>query len=73
MENYIHRSTLLKAVKIIKQWHDMNDRNAPEEIFKIYYERSPEMESIRLALGPYDEMKNEVISATSVPVSKKGR
>lgn len=35
---------MLKAVSIIKQWHG-------EEVFDIYYERSPEMEPVRKILG----------------------
>lgn len=67
----IHRYTLIKAAKIIKQWHDFSFREQmgddPDPLaFRIYYEHSPEMKSIREALGPYDEIKDEVISATSI-------
>ena len=36
--------TLMKAVAIIKQWHG-------DEVFEIYYEKSPEMAPIRKILG----------------------
>lgn len=65
--NNIPREVLLRAVKLIKQWHDfpLPAETAPERVFKIYYEHAPEMKSIREVLGSYDEIKDEVISATS--------
>lgn len=71
MSNQVSRSALLKAVKIIRTWHDMNDPNPDPEIFKIYYERSPEMEMIRNELGSYDKMKHEVITATSKSIKNQ--
>lgn len=68
MAQEISRHVLLKAVKIIKQWHDMPGRNADPKMFKIYYELSPEMKMIRESLGAYDDIKDEVIEATSVTV-----
>lgn len=68
MENEVPRSVLLKAVKIIRQWHDMGMKD--DSAFKIYYEMAPEMKSIRETLGPYDKMKNEVISATSITANE---
>jgi hypothetical protein len=63
------RSDLLKAVKIIKQWHDMPEKNPDPMMFKIYYNQSPEMKPIREVLGTYDEMKDEVIEATSISIN----
>jgi len=73
MKNQPSRSDLLRAVKIINQWHDITDPDPDPEIFKIYYEKSPEMKTIRAVLGPYDEMKDEVIEATSISVSNKNK
>ena len=67
MTNQVPREVLLKVVKLIKQWHDMDDTN--QKTFKIYYDNAPEMKIIRNTLGAYDDMKNEVISATSETVS----
>lgn len=68
MDNTIPRNVLLKAVKIIKQWHDMPATNPDPMMFKIYYTNAPEMKSIREALGPYDQIKDEVIECTSISV-----
>jgi hypothetical protein len=65
MRNHVSRSLLLRSVKLIKQWHDMHDPNPDPMVFRTYYEHAPEMKEIREALGPYDEMKDEVIEATS--------
>lgn len=43
----------------------MPRRNADPLMFKIYYEMAPEMKMIRDTLGSYDEIKDEVIEATS--------
>lgn len=64
----VPRNVLLKAVKLIKQWHDMPAKNPDPMMFKIYYEKAPEMGMIRDTLGSYDSIKNEVISATSEAV-----
>lgn len=69
------RGDLIKAVQIIKQWHDMDasnygKRSADPLMFKIYYDKSPEMKFIRDVLGSYDEMKDEVIEANSIIVNK---
>lgn len=71
MTDTIQRNVLLKAVKIIKQWHDMPAKNPDPMMFKIYYNQAPEMKLIREALGPYDEIKDEVIEATSNPIDGK--
>lgn len=68
MENQVSRSTLLRAVKLIKQWHDMLDKSPDDSVFNIYYEHSPEMKEIRDTLGDYDLMRDEVIEATAIPV-----
>ena len=71
MTKPIPREVLLKAVKIIKQWHDwycMPVHKPDPMMFKIYYEQAPEMKIIREALGTYDEIKDEVINATSESV-----
>ena len=66
--NQISRSILLRAVKLIKQWHDMPEQNPDPMIFKIYYDKAPEMKIIRDTLGTYDEIKDEVIESTSISV-----
>lgn len=68
MNNQVSRQVLLKAVLLIKQWHDMPEENPDPLMFKIYYEKAPEMKMIRDTLGSYDEVKDEVIEATSMPV-----
>ena len=68
MENQVSRSTLLRAVKIIKQWHDMPELEPDENMFRIYYENAPEMKEIRDTLGEYEDMKDEVIETTSISV-----
>lgn len=68
MQNQVSRSVLLRAVKIIKQWHDMPDEISDDSVFKFYYEHEPEMKEIREILGDYDDMKDEVIEATLIPV-----
>ncbi len=70
MENKVSRSVLLRAVKIIKQWHDMYEQDPDEMMFRIYYEKAPEMKMIRDTLGSYDDMKDEVIEVKSIPVGK---
>lgn len=69
MSNQVPRNVLLKAVKLIKQWHDMPEQNPDPAIFRIYYENAPEMKMIRNALGSYDQMKDEVIEATSTSIN----
>ena len=68
MNNTIQRNVLLQAVKVIKQWHDMPAKNPDPMMFRIYYNNAPEMKTIREVLGNYDEIKDEVISATSNPI-----
>ncbi len=73
MENFdqVSRSLLLRAVKLIKQWHDMPEQNPNPMVFKIYYEKSPEMKEIRESLGAYDQMKDEIIESNSISVNEK--
>jgi hypothetical protein len=69
MSTQISRGVLLGAVKIIKQWHDMPETDPEEMNFKIYYDHSPEMKDIRNALGTYEEIRDEAISANSISVA----
>ncbi len=71
MKKQASRGDLITAVKIIKQWHDAAHPTYDSGRFRIYYEKSPEMKTIREVLGAYDEMADEVISATSISVSEK--
>lgn len=60
---------MLRAVKLIRSWHDFNENLAGEpSVFHLYYTAAPEMKEIREALGPWDRIKDEVISATSESV-----
>lgn len=69
MKEHIHRSLLLSAVKLIWFWHDFNENLAGvPSVFHLYYQMAPEMQAIREALGPWDSIKDEVISATSESV-----
>lgn len=68
--NEVPRTVLLRAVKIIKQWHDMDNYNPDDNVFQIYYEHSPEMKMIRNTLGSYDEMKDEIIESISISVNE---
>ncbi len=70
-EYLVPRSVLLRAVKTIKDWHDINEPNPNPIVFKLYYENSPEMKEIRKVLGEYDEMKDEVIEATSTETNEQ--
>ena len=71
MKDQVPRNVLLMAVKVIKQWHDFTDENPPDHtLFQIYYDNSPEMKMIRDVLGLYAKIKDEVISAKSIPVKK---
>ena len=58
-ENRELREALEKSVDIIKAWHNMGERNTPErlqdEIWRIYYEHSPEMKPVRTALSNNSE------------------
>jgi hypothetical protein len=64
------RADLIRAMMLIKQWHDMAAKNPDPLMFKIYYDHSPEMKFARDVLGPFDEMSTEVIEATSISVQK---
>ncbi|HNP94244.1 MAG TPA: hypothetical protein PKJ63_01400 [Cyclobacteriaceae bacterium] len=61
------RGDLLRAVKLIKSWRDRTEESRSAS-FQEYYDNAPEMESIRNILGSYDEMKDEVFEARSIPV-----
>lgn len=56
-QNMVLKSCLIKAVEIIKVWHNMPSavNKLPKEkedmMWKIYYQRSPEMKPIREALS----------------------
>lgn len=52
----------------ISHWYCMPVHKPDPMMFKIYYEQAPEMKIIREALGTYDEIKDEVINATSESV-----
>jgi len=67
----VSRTLLLRAVQIIKQWHDMPDPNPDPMMFKIYYDKSPEMKYIREALGKYDQIKDEVIESNSISINER--
>jgi len=48
---------LIKAKKVIQDWHDFNDRNAPDdgsEAWKIYERMAPEMKPITEVLTKYE-------------------
>lgn len=61
------RSDLIRAVQLIKSWRDRSEESKSIS-FKEYYDQDPEMKYIRSVLGSYDEMKDEVIEAISIPV-----
>lgn len=64
------RSDLLKAVILIRKWHDGDIKKLNGSEFRSYYNQSTDMKFIRDVLGEFDEMKDEVIEATSVTVKK---
>lgn len=70
MKNQVSRSTLLRAVKLIKQWHDFPFIKPDENTFRIYYEKAPEMKEIRDVLGAYDQMKDDIIEVKSIPANR---
>ena len=47
-EGWVPRSTLEKAVEVIRVWHNMD--GSPLDVWQIYYDLSPEMKEIRQAL-----------------------
>ena len=61
------RGDLMWALKLIKSLLYLTEESRSAS-FKEYYDNAPEMESIRNILGSYDEMKDEVIEARSIPV-----